>query len=173
MTPDLVLCSSAKRTRSTLKKVRSEWGKDVAAVIDEVFYHADAGEWLRHLRGLDREVKSVLLIGHNPALENLAHRLAGDGRRRRPGSHGREVPDRCPGRVHGPLPGPGARSSPMAPSWSPSPARAIWNSAYEAVRRVTSVRIPAPIRNDPPTRLTARCTAGRRISRRAPDAVRA
>ncbi len=79
MTPDLVLCSSTKRTRSTCRKVRAELGKDIPAVIDEVFYHADAGEWLRHLRGLEREVGSVLLIGHNPALENLAHRLAGSG----------------------------------------------------------------------------------------------
>ena len=79
MTPDLVLCSAAKRTRSTLKKVHAELGGDIPAIVDEIYYHADAGEWLRHLRGLERNVKSVLLIGHNPALDNLAHRLAGGG----------------------------------------------------------------------------------------------
>lgn len=79
MAPELVLCSSAKRTRSTLKKVRSDLGRDIPAEIDEAFYHADAGEWLRRLRDLDHGIRSVLLIGHNPALETLAHRLAGGG----------------------------------------------------------------------------------------------
>ena len=79
MAPRLVLCSSAKRTRSTLKKVRPALDEHTVTVVEEAFYHADAGEWLRRLRGLDRDVGSVLLIGHNPALETLAHRLAGGG----------------------------------------------------------------------------------------------
>lgn len=77
--PDLILCSAAKRTVSTLKSVRSQLGTDLPAIVDEAFYHAGVGEMVRNLRALDDDVGSVLLIGHNPGMEDLAHFLVGGG----------------------------------------------------------------------------------------------
>lgn len=77
--PGLVLCSSAKRTRATLERVLPGLGRKAPAVIEERLYRADAAELLRRLRGLDEAIGSVMLVGHNPALENLASRLADGG----------------------------------------------------------------------------------------------
>ena len=47
MAPRLVLCSSAKRTRSTLKKIRPALDEDAVTVFDEALYHAvKTIEWL-------------------------------------------------------------------------------------------------------------------------------
>lgn len=77
--PSLVLCSSAKRARATLKRVLPGLGSKVAAVIEEALYHAGSGDLMRRLRTLDDTLDSVMLIGHNPAVEELAHQLAAGG----------------------------------------------------------------------------------------------
>lgn len=77
--PDLVLCSAAKRTVSTLKRVQSQFGGDLPAVIDEALYHADASLWIRRLRALNNDVGAVMIVGHNPGAEELAHILTGSG----------------------------------------------------------------------------------------------
>ncbi|MCG8508046.1 MAG: histidine phosphatase family protein [Rhodospirillales bacterium] len=77
--PDLVLCSAAKRTRSTLKRVRGAFGEDIETVVDDAFYHAGTGDWMRYLLELGNEVGSAMIIGHNPGMEELAHHLIGGG----------------------------------------------------------------------------------------------
>jgi phosphohistidine phosphatase len=77
--PDLVLCSPARRTRETLERVESALGDGVEARVDEALYGASESELLAHLKALPEEVGSVMLIGHNPALEELALALASDG----------------------------------------------------------------------------------------------
>lgn len=70
----LVLCSSAARTRETLELVRP--GGEIA--IEPGLYGASADELLARLRRVPEEVESVMLIGHNPAVHELAIRLASD-----------------------------------------------------------------------------------------------
>ncbi|MBT3358779.1 MAG: histidine phosphatase family protein [Rhodospirillales bacterium] len=77
--PELVLCSAAKRTVSTLEKVQAQFDGDLPAVIDDALYHADASVWVRRLRALDDAVGAVMIVGHNPGMEELAHFLAGSG----------------------------------------------------------------------------------------------
>jgi len=77
--PDLILCSAAKRTRSTLKPIQKTLKPDVPVIVDQSLYGAEAPELLRRLRAVDNGAASVLLIGHNPAMENLARRLSGGG----------------------------------------------------------------------------------------------
>ncbi len=77
--PDLVLCSSARRTRETLELVKGAWGDGVETKVDEALYGASEPELLAHLKALPEEVGSVMLIGHNPGLEDLALALASDG----------------------------------------------------------------------------------------------
>jgi phosphohistidine phosphatase len=77
--PDLVLCSSALRTRQTLERIAPAWGDDVRVEVEAELYAASAGELLERLRAVADDVESVMLIGHNPGIEELALSLAGSG----------------------------------------------------------------------------------------------
>ncbi len=76
--PELVLCSSARRTRETLERLGGAVGGSTVEV-EEGLYAADADALADRLRAVPDEVRSVLLIGHNPGLEELALDLAGRG----------------------------------------------------------------------------------------------
>lgn len=78
--PDLVLCSTAKRTQETLALVRSALPKDCKVESSKAFYMANAGSLLSAIRAVPNTVRHVLMIGHNPGLEDTARRLvvAGD-----------------------------------------------------------------------------------------------
>jgi phosphohistidine phosphatase len=78
-TPRLVLCSSAERTRETLKRISSGLRGGVEVRIEERLYGASADGLLERLHEVDRRVNSVMLIGHYPALQELALSLAGRG----------------------------------------------------------------------------------------------
>ena len=72
--PELVLCSSAKRARQTLERLGPA-GLD--ARIERELYGAGANALLARLREVPDEVASVMVIGHNPGMQQLAHGLAG------------------------------------------------------------------------------------------------
>lgn len=76
--PDLVLCSSAVRTRQTLDLVRSSLG-DATVHVEEGLYGASAGELLERLRDLPEAARSALVIGHNPGIQDLTLDLAAPG----------------------------------------------------------------------------------------------
>ena len=69
----LVLCSSAQRARETLELVQP-LGE---VVIERELYGASAEQLLERLRRVPDEHQAVMLIGHNPAIEDLAADLAG------------------------------------------------------------------------------------------------
>lgn len=77
--PALVLCSPAARTRQTLESVLPALGQEVPVRYEHDLYHAGPGQILELLRGLPDDVTSVMLIGHNPALQALAVGLVGRG----------------------------------------------------------------------------------------------
>jgi phosphohistidine phosphatase len=70
--PALVLCSSARRTRETLVGVQPGGEQ----LIEDDLYDADAGALIERLRRVPADVSSVMLIGHNPAMQLLVLRLA-------------------------------------------------------------------------------------------------
>jgi len=76
--PSLVLCSSAVRTRATLDALKPALYRSAVSVEPEL-YGADAAEILDRLRGVEPDAESVMVIGHNPGLQDLAIELAGDG----------------------------------------------------------------------------------------------
>jgi phosphohistidine phosphatase len=77
--PALVLCSSARRTRETLEHIAPALGEQVAVRIERELYAASEHRLLERLRAVGDDTVSVLLIGHNPGLEQLALDLAGSG----------------------------------------------------------------------------------------------
>jgi phosphohistidine phosphatase len=76
--PDLVLCSSAARAQATLELVRPGLG-DPAVVVESGVYQAGATELVARLSVIDDDVTGVLVLGHNPAMLDLAARLAPPG----------------------------------------------------------------------------------------------
>jgi phosphohistidine phosphatase len=75
---DLVLCSPSRRTRETLALLDLPPKTPVA--FEEQLYLASAGTLLARIRRLPARARCVLVIGHDPGLDHLAHLLAGDGR---------------------------------------------------------------------------------------------
>ena len=75
--PETILCSPAKRTRETLKHLAPAVGQ-TPVQLDRRIYEASYQTLLLCLADLPPEVKSVLLIGHNPGLERLALYLMSD-----------------------------------------------------------------------------------------------
>jgi phosphohistidine phosphatase len=76
--PELVLCSAAERTRETLALVRPALPRSAVSLEDDL-YGASSGRLLERLRIVPEDVGSVMLIGHNPGLEDLAVGLAAAG----------------------------------------------------------------------------------------------
>jgi phosphohistidine phosphatase len=72
--PELVLCSSAKRARQTLERLGPA---GVDARIEPELYGAGAHDLLERLHAVPEAVTSVMLIGHNPGMQQLAFLLAG------------------------------------------------------------------------------------------------
>ena len=78
-TPELVLCSPAKRAAETLELVRAGHPGLARIEIAETIYDASSHLLMRLLQALPDDVSEVMLIGHNPGLETLAGDLAADG----------------------------------------------------------------------------------------------
>ena len=80
VTPDLVLCSTARRAVETWDGIAPACPAGTPVEFDRALYGASAGDLLSRLRRLPATVGCVLLVGHNPGLEDLATGLAGSGR---------------------------------------------------------------------------------------------
>ncbi len=82
--PAIVLCSSARRARETLAVVAPAFGSATQHAVEEGLYAASAAELLSRLRRIPDRPPSVMIIGHNPGLQDLAVTLAGRGGRLEP-----------------------------------------------------------------------------------------
>jgi phosphohistidine phosphatase len=76
---DLVLCSSSVRTRETADLVLAGYSPAPRILFEDALYLAGDVVLLKRLRRLVEDCGSVLLIGHNPALHELAVALAAPG----------------------------------------------------------------------------------------------
>jgi phosphohistidine phosphatase len=76
--PDLVLCSTALRATETLKAIERAL-EDTPTRAEKGLYGASAETLLARVRQVPDDVGSVMLIGHNPGLEDLATLLASGG----------------------------------------------------------------------------------------------
>jgi phosphohistidine phosphatase len=80
LVPRLVLCSPARRTRETWGLVAGELSTTPEVLVATEIYNSGDGtglmECLRHKAGA---TQSVLLVGHNPSIGELAQTLSGAG----------------------------------------------------------------------------------------------
>lgn len=71
--PELVLCSTAARTRETLGALH----EILPTELHKNLYLGSAGDMLALLHAADPAVRHLMLIGHNPGMHALAATLAG------------------------------------------------------------------------------------------------
>ncbi|MEU6287758.1 SixA phosphatase family protein [Streptomyces sp. NPDC015140] len=76
--PDLALCSTAVRARQTWELASGQWGTPPPVRHDPRLYAAGVPELLDVVREAPGDVETLLLVGHNPGLEDLVGTLAGD-----------------------------------------------------------------------------------------------
>ena len=79
ISPALVLCSPARRTMDTLRLISGSFRDPVEILVEDELYGASMGELLRRLRKVPAPTPSVMLIGHNPAIHELALSLISSG----------------------------------------------------------------------------------------------
>lgn len=77
LTPDLVLVSTALRTMQTLEMLEP-WDDTPLIEPSDQLYLATRTQLLAVLNAVAETVRGVMVIGHNPGLEELATALAGD-----------------------------------------------------------------------------------------------
>lgn len=76
---DAVLCSTAVRARETWTRVRAGVRGHPVVRFEPRVYEADVRTLIEVVRAAPPDAETVLLIGHNPGLEELARALAADG----------------------------------------------------------------------------------------------
>ena len=77
--PELVLCSTSRRTVDTLVGIQAAFSKSPRIETERALYGASAEALLDRLRGVDTDIGCAMVIGHNPAVQDLATLLVGGG----------------------------------------------------------------------------------------------
>lgn len=72
--PDLILCSAAARTSQTAELVLQQIETEIE--YRDNLYLADPGRILAAVRAAPAPVSALMMVGHNPGMEDLATQLA-------------------------------------------------------------------------------------------------
>jgi phosphohistidine phosphatase len=79
LVPDRALASPSARTRQTLEDVESASGRAIATAYDAELYNATKRQLRDRLGDVEATTATLLIVGHNPGLMELALALARDG----------------------------------------------------------------------------------------------
>ena len=74
--PDRVLCSTAQRARETWELAEAELGTHPKTVYEDRVYGATAAELLDLAHEMPESVRTLMLVGHDPAMQELTLELA-------------------------------------------------------------------------------------------------
>jgi phosphohistidine phosphatase len=77
--PDRVVCSTALRARQTWQLAQPVFGSVPVAVFDDRVYAASAAQLLDLIRRTPAATRTLLIVGHDPAVPELARTLAAAG----------------------------------------------------------------------------------------------
>ncbi|MBX3055785.1 MAG: histidine phosphatase family protein [Anaerolineae bacterium] len=77
LVPDLIITSTAERALTTAERVALACDYDGELVTTSRFYLADPVTYLELLQGVDDQYKRVMIVGHNPGMEELLADLTG------------------------------------------------------------------------------------------------
>lgn len=78
LTPDLVLCSSAKRAKQTWRYVSAELGGGPGVITEPRLYAAAARDLLAVFAEVEPRVSALMYVGHNPAAQDVTEILTGE-----------------------------------------------------------------------------------------------
>jgi phosphohistidine phosphatase len=78
LTPDLVLCSNAKRAKQTWRNVSAELEGEPDVITEPRLYDADARDLLAVFAEVEPEIRSLMYVGHNPAAADVTEILIGE-----------------------------------------------------------------------------------------------
>lgn len=101
--PDRVVCSTALRARQTWELVQPALGAAPETVFDDRVYDASAARLLQLIRCTATDVRTLLVVGHDPALPELARTLAAAAPQQGAPPAGLTDPA-APGRIRGKFP---------------------------------------------------------------------
>ena len=73
--PDLIVCSDARRARETMDGVLVAMTGSPTVEIDPALYLAEPDRILQRIRKADDRFGTVMIVGHNPGMEDLARTL--------------------------------------------------------------------------------------------------
>ncbi len=79
LVPDVVLCSSALRTRQTWDLVAGRLAAAPSVTFDDALYELTVRELLARVRDLPVAVRTVLVVGHEPTMGAASAFFAGPG----------------------------------------------------------------------------------------------
>lgn len=79
LVPDLIFCSGATRAEETLELAMREWSPAPETRRLEALYGAMDGDYRAIIRDEGGLAQRLMLIGHNPAMQETALALAGTG----------------------------------------------------------------------------------------------
>ncbi|MBM3083427.1 histidine phosphatase family protein [Chelatococcus daeguensis] len=81
LVPDLAIVSTSKRTQETWALVAPAFAEEVPKRDERRIYEAKTDAILAAIRSTGPDVRTLLVIGHNPGFADLATRLVGHGDR--------------------------------------------------------------------------------------------
>lgn len=79
LVPDLIICSAAQRTRETLALLLPSLPGEMRVEVETGLYEADPQDILDRVQRIADGVERVLVVGHNPGMEQLADELTASG----------------------------------------------------------------------------------------------
>ncbi len=77
--PEKVLCSTATRTVETLMKLEEGYRQPLPVEYSDKIYMATENQLLSIIAVQSDEIKSLMIVGHNSGLHELAARVSGEG----------------------------------------------------------------------------------------------
>jgi phosphohistidine phosphatase len=145
--PDQVVCSTARRARQTWELVQSALGVVPAAVFDDRVYEASAARLLDLIRRTPAVTRTLLIVGHDPAVPELARTLAA-APRARAGTGNDAAPAAMLGRMHAKFPTAAIAVFECTGDWAqltPGRARLAW---FVTPRELRAPADPGPVPDD-------------------------
>ncbi|HEX6383989.1 MAG TPA: histidine phosphatase family protein [Anaerolineae bacterium] len=81
LVPDLIITSTAERALATAEAVALASDYDGEIKYTRRFYHADPETYLEVLQTVPNKYERVMIVGHNPGMEELVEQLTGQAER--------------------------------------------------------------------------------------------
>jgi len=76
--PDFIATSSAKRAQTTAERLVSEWNSGLAVHVVPQLYLAGPETYLEAAANMSENIRTALLIGHNPGVEEIVELLTAE-----------------------------------------------------------------------------------------------